>query len=127
MPEKKKCIVGYKTGVNERGFVYGIVFSKLDVCCDEFEQWFYSTGNTKVDNFNSSGAPYSERNGFNFVTRGEKLEIELRVTNPLRTGTILFCPFCQAEIEIKEVEVVTLKPKHKQVFDGYEEVDVIKK
>ena len=124
MSEKKKCVIGYKTGVTDFGHVYGVLFSKLDECCKEFERWFNETGNAKVTDFSHMGAaPYNERNGVNFVTRGGDLQIELRVTNPLKIGTMRFCPWCGAEIEIKEILVVTLKQKQKQVADGYEEID----
>lgn len=128
MPKNKKCVVGYKTATMENGHIFGHRFAQLDACCDEFKQWFNSTGNAKVDNFNGiEGAPFNEKNGLNFVTRGGNLEIELRVTNPFKTGKVNYCHACGAEIEIKEVVVVTLKRKEKQVFDGYEECDIINK
>ena len=112
----------------ENGWVHGQVFSKLDACCDEFRQWFHSTGNTKIDNFNArDGAPYNDKNGFNFVVRGENLLMELRIDNPLKTGAIKFCHSCGAEIEIKQMAVVTLKSRQKQIADGYEEVEKILK
>ncbi len=123
MPKKKKCVVGYKTAVMGNGWVYGQVFSKLDACCKEFEEWFKKTGNTKSTDFNSpGGAPYDEQNGFNFVTRGKNLEVELRLTDPFKVGTVKFCHSCGAKIEIKEVARVALKPRQKQVSDGYEEI-----
>ncbi len=122
MSQRKKCVVGYKTALTESGHVYGHVFSKLDECCEEFGQWFLRTGNTKVDNFNAGdGAPYNEKNGFNFVTRGGNLEMELRLGDPFKTGVMKFCFSCGAEIEIKETAKVTLQPKHHKVFAGYEE------
>lgn len=128
MPNNKKCVVGYKTAVMENGRIYGHCFSKLYACCDEFRQWFNSTGNAKVDNFNSAdGAPFGERNGINLVTRGGELQIELRVTNPVKNGIMKFCHSCGAKIEIKEIESVTLKLRFKAEPDGFEEIDVINK
>jgi len=132
MEDKKKvCLVGYKTGISEaQGWVYGYTFSELKECCDQFRNWFCYTGNNKVASFNGDHAPYSEeKNGFNLVTRGGELQIELWLSRDKndctpKVGQICFCPFCGAKIEIKETCVVRLKSKYKSVFDGYEEQKV---
>ena len=121
------CVVGYKTGVSENAHVYGHTLSALKECCNEFRMWFNNTGNCKIPNFNGEHAPYDdEKNGFNFVTSGGKLQIELQLSRDKddRTPTVSrvrFCPFCGAKIEVKETSVVRLKSKYKNVFAGYEE------
>lgn len=125
--KEKICVVGYKTGVNERGYVHGHIFSELNECCDEFRRWFHSTGNHKVPTFNKSHAPHDdEKNGVNFVTRGGELQIELRLSESEndscpKVNQVRFCPFCGAKIEIKETRTVRLVPKYRSVFDGYQE------
>ncbi|MBI4158215.1 MAG: hypothetical protein HY505_01145 [Candidatus Yanofskybacteria bacterium] len=128
---EKRCVVGYKrAAVEGSGHTYGEVFDKLDACCHEFRRWFEDTGNYKTTSFNHPENP-SQRldNGFCFETRGSMLTLVLRAhtePNPkfceiVPADKINFCPFCGAEVEVKCTKSVTLKPRTKEVFDGYDE------
>ena len=121
---KKICHVGYVAGTMENGHSYGIRFDRLTPCCQEFRRWFNETGNVKIRNFDvTDAAPYGDRPGFNFVTRGQELLIELLTENPTKTGRVNFCPFCSAKIEVEKTGTVTLRQKTRQVPDGLEEVE----
>ena len=114
----EKHIVGY-THAFICGHSYGERFDRLEGCCDKFEYWFVHTGNTKYRSFNSRYP--EERSGINLTTRGV-LSLILRLKDPFYEDWIKFCPFCGAKIVLKCTKSVELKPKTKEVPDGYEEV-----
>jgi hypothetical protein len=125
MSEEKKnvCTVGYKSA-SLGGYSYGNRFFELNECCTKFKGWFFGTGNKKVTGFDAEkGAPYDDEVGFNLVTRGNKIQVELRSENSActKTDTMNFCPFCGAKIEVKETCHVKLIERYKNVHDGYDE------
>jgi len=102
---KVRCLVGYTTELFGRGVVYNRKFSELKSCCNEFECVFVPT-----------------------IGRGVWDGIILSITEGGvvllfdRMYSIKFCPFCGAEVEVKETKAVKMKPKYKQVQvqDGFE-------
>jgi hypothetical protein len=123
---KRICVVGYKIGVMEKnGWIYGKVFDRLGSCCQKFNYWFFHTGNTKTEEFGKANcAPFGDKDGINLVTRGNRMLIELRASNPLRLEEIKSCPFCGAEIVVRQTKRVLLREKYRQEPDGYEEVSI---
>lgn len=119
--DDKKCIVGFKTAIMEgSGHIYGYVFDKLEPCCDKFNWLFYDTGQYKLTHFNSRT---EEREGLNLVTRGGMLILVLRIVGVIiiYEEQVASCPFCGVKIEVKRTKGVVLKPRTKQVPDGYDE------
>ncbi|MBI2064861.1 MAG: hypothetical protein HYT62_02265 [Candidatus Yanofskybacteria bacterium] len=114
----ERHIVGY-THAFTCGHNYGERFDRLKNCCEKFQAWFTQTGNTKHRSFNSRYP--EERAGINLVQRGG-ISLVLRLTDPAYEDDLNFCPFCGAEIVLKCTKSVELRPKTKQVPDGYEEI-----
>ncbi|MDP3792241.1 MAG: hypothetical protein Q8Q89_00775 [bacterium] len=120
--EERKCVIGFKRAFSsDTHHLYGNVFDKLEPCCDQFKRLFFDTGHQKFNNFNSH---LDERDGLNLVTRGSVLTLVLRIS---RTPGVIYeervesCPFCGVKIEVKCTKSVELRPRTKQVPDGYDE------
>ena len=117
MAQDKKCVVYYKKGWINSRMCYGNQFDKLQECCVTFRNVFGGTGNEK-SNVWGKGNLYDSKPGLNFVVRGGELKL-------LLCGEVVsFCPWCGADIEIKQSKNVTLSHKTKEVPDGLEETEV---
>lgn len=119
MQVTKKHVVGYTHAFTSYGHSYGERFDSLKNSCEKFQAWFTHTGNTKFRSFNSRGS--EERAGINLIQRGG-ISLILRLTDPVTEDHLKFCPFCGAELVLKCTKSIELKPKTKEIPDGYEEI-----
>ncbi|MEK7629811.1 MAG: hypothetical protein AAB432_00300 [Patescibacteria group bacterium] len=114
--EKKKCIVGYrKVWANETTF-YGLKpdYDETKPCCVDFEN-IYNSHRSRPN----SDDIYDSGSGIKLVQDGE-LKLLLNGSREVK-----FCPFCGAEIEVKQTSEVIRKQVKKLVHDYYEEVPYV--
>ena len=121
--EGRKCVIGFKRAFTSWDhLLYGAVFDKLMPCCDSFRKWFEITGHRKRNSFDIPSE--RESNGFNLVTRGGRFVLVNRIvmsSHNLFEDEVKFCQSCGASVEVKCTKSVELKPRKKEIPDGYDE------
>lgn len=120
---EKRCIVGYKRAtIAGSCHIHGEFFDKLEPCCEKFSRLFYDTGHLKFRSFDSR--TIEERDGLNLLTWGNVLTLVLRISRSLGViykEKVTSCPFCETKIKVECTKSVELKPRKKEVPDGYDE------
>lgn len=105
MAEEQKCTIFYKVGFTPSGNRFGERLDRLESCCDQFKEIFFSTGNEKNSSWETSNL-FDEKPGLNLLRKEGEINLFL-------CGKVIsFCPWSGHPVEAKKSREVVVTQKY---------------